>query len=205
MLILSANDRISSRMTTVLVGQSGKPFIVHTELLLSRSPFFRDLLSHSNGNDDHDKNVADIPSYADLDEFSFALFVRWLYGAALTGPNNFSSMNHYIGLYVLARRFRIERLENTVMDLIRYYYRSAEMTAPPYRLDYIYDHTHSANLMRAFLVSTAAYRVLCEDAISDVMLDVVRKGGDRAVDFTEQLVKLHADGLVDARRGDDCA
>jgi BTB/POZ domain len=199
------SGRISAGMATLLAGQTGKPFVVHTDLLTSRSPYFQALLGDSNANANNkivqrQQTIA----YPDLDEFAFALFVRWLYGALLTGPTDFHSMHHYIGLYILAHRFRIERLQNSVIDLVRFYYRSANMTAPPYRLDYIYEQTSAPNNMRTFLVSTAAYRVLCEGTVSEAMKSVVRKGGDLAIDFAELLVKLHADGLTDARRGSDC-
>jgi hypothetical protein len=203
-------------MTTLLAGQSGKSFIVHTDLLTTRSPYFREILSTSSSSGPRSHSTSsstnmttsithhDTISYPDLDEFAFALFVRWLYGGQLTGPSDFHSMQHYISLYVLATKFQIEKLSNEVMDAVRSYYRSANMTAPPYRLKYIYDNTPAPNKMRQFLVTTAAYRGLCEGGLSDEMRDVLAKGGDLAVDFIQAQVKLHAEGLGDVRKGSDC-
>jgi hypothetical protein len=187
-------------MTTLLAGQSGKAFTVHTDLLCQRSPYFKALFSTAG----KAKAPSQTLSFPDLDEFAFALFVRWLYGAMLSGPSDFHTMQHYLCLYVLASRFQIGKLQNSVMDLVRFYYRSANMTAPPYRLEYVYGRMSGKNKMRAFLVSTAAYRMMCEGNVSEAMKGVITKGGDLAIDLVEQLVKLHGDGMTDARRGPDC-
>jgi len=183
-------------MTTLLAGQTGKTFAVHTDLLCQRSAYFREKLSN--------EKALDIISYPELDEFAFALFVRWVYGAMLSGPNDFHSMQHYVALYVLAEKFRIERLKNSVVDLVRHYYRISNMTAPPYRLDYVYGHTTGANKMRTFLASTVAYRMMREANVSDAMRHVIHKGGNLATDLMETVIKFHKDGLTDAREGGDC-
>lgn len=54
------------------------------------------------------------------------------------------------------------------MDLVRHYYREQNMTAPSYRLEYIYAYTHGANHMRTFLVSTAAFRAMEEQPKLDM-------------------------------------
>ena len=83
------------------------------------------------------------------------------------------------------------------------------MTAPAYRLEYIYTLTATPNVMRDFLVSTAAFRCLCGEApapgqyLSDSVLALFRRGGDLAADLGSALVRNARDGLVDARRGSD--
>jgi len=203
-----------------------------------------------------------------LDPFAFALFVRWLEhpAARLAGPHDFHSMHHYIGLYVIGVLFGIRGLQNAVMDAVRDYYRKGGMTAPAYRLEYVYeisaaalpaggsggaaDHghgrgatlnpTHGAgptdedsstatpkhanltteksdkidksnanvnvapNAMQRFLISTAAYRILCESRISDSMREVVVRGGQLAVDLVGEIVRLHKDEVRDVRRSADC-
>ncbi|KAK7550898.1 hypothetical protein IWX49DRAFT_498606, partial [Phyllosticta citricarpa] len=174
--------------------------------LINRSSYFRNLLSSTSA-------AATSPkaSFPDLDEFAFALFVRWLYGASLRGPSDYASMQHYPCLYVLARRFRIERLQNDVLDLVRAYYRAGNMTAPAHRLEYLYDATTipnvNSNPMRRFLVATAAYRYLCErePRLSDAMRGVISRGGDLAVDFAEAMAALHQNQIGDVRKGSDCA
>lgn len=65
-------------------------------------------------------------AFPKLNEFAFVLFNRWLYGAQLSGPSDFRTMQHYLGLYVLAIRFQIEKLQNEIMDLARVYYKQRD-------------------------------------------------------------------------------
>lgn len=143
-------------------------------------------------------------SFPDLDEFAFALFVRWLYGAMLNGPSSYHSMQQYLALYILALRFKIERLQNEVMDMVRMYYRTENMTAPPYRLEYLYANTDRACMMRKFLVGTAAYRAICEGTMSQSIKEIVSGGGEVSVDMAMAIIDCHKNGLVDYRRGLDC-
>lgn len=100
------------------------------------------------------------------------------------------------------------------------------MTAPAYRLEYIYTYTHEPNKMRELMVSTAAYRAL-EDShappnlsnagplmhqtfyasgsyVSDSIKGALFKNPEMAMDFVEALVKLHRCGEHDPRAGPDC-
>lgn len=52
--------------------------------------------------------------------------------------------------------------KRAALDLIRHYYASQNMTAPAYRLEYIYQMTHGDNAMRRFMINTAAFRALEE-------------------------------------------
>ncbi|KAF2091910.1 hypothetical protein K490DRAFT_61345 [Saccharata proteae CBS 121410] len=190
-----------SNLTEVRVGQTAKPFKIHTDLLNARSPQFKQLLQ-ANGN-----ASSPMLSFPDLDEFAFALFNRWLYGAVLKGPSDFHSMHHYLGLYIIGERFRIERLKNETTDLVRAYYRASNMTAPAYRLEYLYENTQGPNPMRRFLVTTTAYRFLCESdkGLGESMTRVLSKGGQLALDFITALATLHKNELQDVRRGTNCA
>ena len=158
-------------------------------------------------------------SYPELDEFAAALCTRWLNNDhSLHGPHDFHTLNHYLGLYVLARKFEIEQLQNTTMDLVRHYYHSQSMTAPPFRVEYVYANTSGSNYMRDFLVATAAYRALSKghgdddssmdpsnpDALSEGLKDALRGGGDLPVDFCEELVERSKDEMEDPRKGDNC-
>ena len=112
------------------------------------------------------------------------------------------------------------------MDLVRHYYAEQNMTAPAYRLEYVYTYTPGPNHMRTFLISTAAFRALEESPnpdlaaanpmlhktfyapgsnISDSIKGVLAKHPDMAIDFIDELVKLHRNGEHDARHGRDCA
>lgn len=114
-------------------------------------------------------------------------------------------MQQYLSLYVLASRFQIEKLENEVMDLTRAYYRAADMSSPPYRLEYIYENTDGANKMREFLVATAAQKAVEDGEVGKVMKDALAQGGELCVDFVRALVEYQSGEDVDVRGGRDCA
>jgi len=209
MLIASIHaDRPSSpsplTIITFYAGSSHKPFEIHRHSLTSKSTYFKQMFVHGQ------EPTAEQTTYPDLDEYGFALFVRWLYGGELHGPKDFHSFQHYMSLYVLSKRFQIEALSNNVMDLCRAYYRLGNMTAPAYRIEYIYTFTKTPNHMRNFLITTAAYRALCEapvgpgEHLSDSMKELIGKGGDVSLDFAEALIKLNKNGIVDVRRGSNC-
>ncbi|GAB7341335.1 hypothetical protein MBLNU457_7601t1 [Dothideomycetes sp. NU457] len=185
-------------------GKSHKAFSVHKHQLSSKSPYFKRLLA-----DGYMPEQSEV-TFEDLDEYAVALFVRWLYGGELHGPHDFHSFQHYLALYVLSQRFEVEALSNNVMDLCRTYYRIHSMTAPAYRIEYIYAFTTGPNHMRNFLVTTAAFRCICDappspnEYLSGSMKDLVVKGGEIGNDFATALIKLSKNGIVDARRGPDC-
>lgn len=202
-------------MTEFKIGATSKVFDIHTDLLVSKSPFFAtmgkpDILTTTNMTTN--PQLRGPFTYEQLDEFAFTLFVRWMYDGKLQGPTDFHSLHHYLGLYIIATDFQIEALKNLVMNLVRHYYRAESMTAPAFRVEYIYNNTSGPNLMRNFLVNTAAYRALCGDenaentgkGITESMKDVLRRGGDVAPDYAEALVYLTKNDLPDARVGDDC-
>lgn len=97
------------------------------------------------------------------------------------------------------------------MDLTRTYYRTEDMTAPAFRLEYIYSVTHEPNALRAFLLQTAAFRALCEKPddsgrlISDSVRGVLSKNNEMAVDFAEALIEESKNDLADPRHGPNCA
>jgi hypothetical protein len=96
------------------------------------------------------------------------------------------------------------------MDLTRGYYRVEKMTAPAFRLEYIYTYTTQSNAMRSFLIQTAAYRAMCEQQsesdylISDTIREVLMKNNEMAVDFSEAVVGLAKNNLADPRHGSSC-
>lgn len=211
------------------MGTGLRIFHVPTNLLTAKSPYFVNLAKLNDGTSHPvvDLGVHHHPvsnplagplSYPELDEFAMALFTRWLHNEnALHGPHDFQSLHHYLSLYILARKFEVEQLQNQVMDLVRHYYRAESMTAPAFRLSYIYANTSGPNMMRTFLVATAAYRVLSkghdkssdvdealkEGTVSDGMKDALRGGGDLAVDFVLKLVEISKNDMEDPRRGKD--
>ncbi|TKA83960.1 hypothetical protein B0A55_00231 [Friedmanniomyces simplex] len=188
--------------TTLYAGKNHKAVTLETKLLMEKSPYFKKLLSET------PEPQAEQTTFEDADETALAMFGARLHGKHLHGPNDFHSTGHYLGLYALALKFGSEELANQVIDLIRAYYATGNLTAPPYRLQYIYTYTPTANPLRKFLVATAAWRALyggeAGGGISDAMKEVL--GADRALagDFMQALVVLGRDAGKDPRRGGRC-
>lgn len=205
--------------TLIRAGQALKPFTIQTSLLMAASPFFaepgssgtmlrqEDLLLSGPADQRH---VSAPIAFPDTDEFAFPIFRDWIHGKQLMGPSDFHSMTHYLSLYILAIRFEIEALQNQVMDQIRTYYEEADLTAPAFRLEYIYANTEAPNLMRDFLVHTAASRAFIKHSDgrmignSDSIRNCLRKGGDLAVDYCKALIDVSTSPGKDVRCGDPC-
>lgn len=101
-----------SAVTEIYVGKDKKAFHVPTATLKEKSPYFKKMLAEETGHDG--KPLAPkANSFDDLNEFSMALFMHWLeFDGKLNGPSDFHSLAHYLSLYVLAKKFQIESLEN---------------------------------------------------------------------------------------------
>lgn len=150
------------------------------------------------------------PPATENDPAALALFQHWQTGRKLSGPHDFHSSQHYLRLYVMATKSQCEPLQNEVMDLWRGHYKHENLTAPAYRMEYIYKYTKGPNPMRRFLVASAAYRALSEqqtgsDArLSDSMRALMLAQPDIATDFAEALIALHKSDLADPRKGPPC-
>jgi hypothetical protein len=95
------------------VGKNKKPFHVHTSALVDKSPYFKRTLES-----DPSKATVEQTSFENIDEFAMALFLHWLQAQGrLQGPHDFHSLAHYLSLYVLAKEFEIEGLENQGLSL----------------------------------------------------------------------------------------
>ncbi|KAK1068975.1 hypothetical protein LTR74_005238 [Friedmanniomyces endolithicus] len=189
--------------TTLYAGKDHKAVTLETKVLMAKSPYFKKLLSET------PEPQAEQTTFEDADETALAMFAAWVHGKQLHGPSDFHSTGHYLGLYVLALRFESEELANQVIDLIRAYYAAGDLTAPPFRLQYMYTFAPTPNPLRKFLVATAAWRTLyggeADGGLSDSMKEVL--GGDKtlAVDFMQELVVLGKDASKDPRKGSRCA
>lgn len=74
---------------------------------MTKTPYFSQLFSQT------EHLAPEDLTFANFDESSFALFVLWLNGGLLHGPQDFHTFQHYLGLYVLAQEFGVEVLCNT--------------------------------------------------------------------------------------------
>lgn len=109
---------IHKGLVDLYAGRSHRQFTFPVHRLLEASPYFTKLLAENEGHDGS-QGVPEQETYEDVDEFVMALFHRWLEdGGRLAGPSDFHSTQHYLGLYILARKFGIEKLENQGMSTL---------------------------------------------------------------------------------------
>lgn len=79
---------------------------------MEKAPYFKRLLTET------PEPSEEQTSFPDEDDFAIALFAKWVSAPnavgykALGGPTDFHSTQHYLELYVLARRWGCEGLEN---------------------------------------------------------------------------------------------
>lgn len=103
---------LSSGVVYLHAGKSHRPFDFNTAQLAANSPYFKRYFAE---NERHDGLLGseDQNTFEDVDEVSMALLKHWLDSRGkLAGPHDFHSLQHYLGLYVLARKFDIEALQN---------------------------------------------------------------------------------------------
>ena len=109
---LQATDPHSA-MTAIYVGKDKKPFHIHTSTLVEKSPYFKKMLAEDASHAGSKSTTVEQTTFPDCDEFGTALFMHWIMDHGhLNGPHDFHSLAHYLSLYVLARKFGIEDLEN---------------------------------------------------------------------------------------------
>ncbi|KAK4556678.1 hypothetical protein LTR86_006249 [Recurvomyces mirabilis] len=200
--------------TTLYAGKSHKATVLPTHALMTASPYFQKLLSET------PEPLPEQTTFEDADEASMALFGHYVTGKKLGGPTDFHSCGHYLGLYVLGQKFGCEGLENDVMDHTRTYYHTSTMTASPFRCQYIYTYTPGPNLMRKFLISTAAWRALYDHTskpehndettntdtpgLSTAMMEVLAKDPIMSADFMHALIEFGRQVAGDPREGGRC-
>lgn len=97
---------------SLYAGKNQKKTDFDTAQLAANSPYFKKMLAEDEG---HDGSLGspDQETFQDADEFSMILMKHWLEdGHKLVGPHDFHTLQHYLGLYVLAKKFQMEPLEN---------------------------------------------------------------------------------------------
>lgn len=99
-------------VVTLYAGRGHKRFDFMTAQLAANSLYFKKLFAEDEGHDGS-LGAAGQETFEDADEFSMALMKHWIENRGkLAGPHDFHSLQHYLGLYCLAKKFEMEVLEN---------------------------------------------------------------------------------------------
>ncbi|KAL5121178.1 hypothetical protein ACEQ8H_001030 [Pleosporales sp. CAS-2024a] len=111
---LRANPNDFTNTSTLLVGPKATPFLIHTTLLTSQSPYFRAALTGA-FSEATDKTIR----LEDVDTAHFQLLVSWLYTGSIPPPYKDGKPAYYtlLHIYALADRLCFEGLRNAVVDV----------------------------------------------------------------------------------------
>lgn len=110
-----ANSSDFTNISTLLIGFRATPFLIHTSLLTTQSPYFRAALTGP-FSEATDKSI----TLDDIDVAHFQLLVSWLYTGSIPPPYKDGKPAYYtlLHVYALADRLCFEGLRNAVIDLI---------------------------------------------------------------------------------------
>ncbi|KAH8727214.1 hypothetical protein GQ44DRAFT_649639 [Phaeosphaeriaceae sp. PMI808] len=110
---LRTNPTSFTNISTLLIGPKATPFLVHTTLLTSQSPYFSAALTGT-----FTEATANTIRLSDVEVTHFQLLVSWLYTGSITPPYKDGKPAYYtlLHLYTLADRLCFEGLRNAVID-----------------------------------------------------------------------------------------
>lgn len=110
-----ANPSDFTNTSTLLIGSKATPFLIHTSLLTTQSPYFRAALTGRFSEASENTIRLD-----DIEVQHFQLLVSWLYTGSIPPPYKDGKPAYYtlLHVYTLADRLCFEGLRNAVVDLI---------------------------------------------------------------------------------------
>ncbi|OAK99848.1 hypothetical protein IQ06DRAFT_193214, partial [Phaeosphaeriaceae sp. SRC1lsM3a] len=112
---VEANPSDFTNTSTLLIGSKATPFLIHTSLLTTQSPYFRAALTGRFSEASENTIRLD-----DIEVQHFQLLVSWLYTGSIPPPYKDGKPAYYtlLHVYTLADRLCFEGLRNAVVDLI---------------------------------------------------------------------------------------
>ncbi|KAE8371695.1 hypothetical protein BDV26DRAFT_121266 [Aspergillus bertholletiae] len=144
-------DTLTAGIARINVGVDDTPFDVHIELLCDHSPYFDALYEERTK-----KSIADCAiSFPDDDPDAFSVLVSWMYRGDITVDLSRANMLFGFKLWVLAGKFSMAELQNTVMAFCK-----ARIDASngalfcELAIDYVYSNTLPKSPLRLLVVDT---------------------------------------------------
>ncbi|KAF1920302.1 hypothetical protein BDU57DRAFT_440235 [Ampelomyces quisqualis] len=112
---LRANASDFTSISTLLIGPKATPFLIHTSLLTTQSPYFSAALTGSFA-----EATSNTITLDDIDTSHFQILVSWLYTGTIPPPYKDGKPAYYtlLHVYALADRLCFENLRNAVIDCI---------------------------------------------------------------------------------------
>lgn len=150
-----ANPNDFTTTSTLLVGPKATPFLVHTTLLTSQSPYFRAALTGRFAEATENTIRLD-----DVDVSHFQLLVSWLYTGSIPPPYKDGKPAYYTLLhaYALADRLCFEGLRNAVIDLISDLADRTNSVLTPSDTRILYDSIRDSAPLRNLVIDLFAFK-----------------------------------------------
>ena len=201
---------LNELMVNIFVGAERTKFHLHRDLLCNRSDYFRACFV----GDFKEAQQKELSLPEDNAE-SFELFVTWLYGTHLKKISSNDELPAYFDLSILANKLCLEHLQNQTSDHILQFYRTNPRSVDYQYLRHVYQNTSNTDEARVVPVTLAAWIVVASQTaeLTGEYRDLVREGGDLAVDFMDKLLLCYAKSKVyresisvlDPRRRSNCS
>ena len=158
----------SGGIASINVGKEETPFDVHMELLCERSPFFNRVFGER-----YNTPLTEAYSLPDDDPNTFAEFVGWVYRETIFQDQAFPSWIQLCRLWVLAYKFEVPRLQNSVMALFKDKLTHDTGTMGKGTVKFVYNHTAMNNPLRRMSADTWVWRVK-KDQFESLKTDLPR-------------------------------
>ncbi|KAF7945425.1 hypothetical protein EAE96_010199 [Botrytis aclada] len=179
-----------SETVILIVGtrDRAKTFVVHKDILCAASPFFEAGFKPEwqKGGDAIMKLPEDDPRY-------FAPLVYWIYNNEIVYPDDNVGipMIRLAGVYHLAEKYQMPRLQNDLVDSLVYETVTNDDYFTPSSINSIFDNSPAASKLRIFVVN-------CSLKNWAKFRHFVSRPGDYCADFLFEIVKAFA---MDPRAG----
>jgi hypothetical protein len=150
-----ANPNDFTTTSTLLIGPKGTPFLLHTTLLTSQSPYFRAALTGP-----FSEATENTIRLDDVDVSHFQLLVSWLYTGSIPPPYKDGKPAYYtlLHVYALADRLCFEGLRNAVIDLISDLADRTNSVLTPSDTRILYEHIRDSAPLRSLVIDLFAFK-----------------------------------------------
>ena len=187
--MLNVYRLLTADLLSIHVGIEQKQYCLHRNLLFSQSSFFEQAANKRSTDSDDAPLILDEVQVA-----PFELFVEWLYRGTIqpmSADAKFSGGSGHGELYFLAGEWKMENLQNTVMDSVITWCRDHCGRVDDKTIRIIFNHDDPSPPLRQFVVRQAAHFLSTSDWATEE--DEWRKLIDIGGDFGFEVMKVLRD------------
>lgn len=171
-------------MVTIIVGSSQREYLLHKDLLCSKSAYFRG--AFENRFKEGREGVLTLPHD---DTKAFEIMIGWIYGGNVPAAIDEPGLQTLLYLYVMADCYLLKLVMNDTMDRIRDYYGDDARVLGKH-VAFVRDHCAAGSPLRRLLTQLVAYEICSDgsfqgeqqsgidDVIDEDYLEMAESGGE---------------------------